>query len=88
MKELWGFHGNRISARFEYEWHDEQGQWWRSHGNEQWEFDAKGTCVGEDGKESNCMHRHLGLEILYFCFVCFLYKLSDFRKDCVGVLNR
>lgn len=43
MKELWGFHGNRISARFEYEWHDGQGQWWRSHGNEQWEYDAKGT---------------------------------------------
>lgn len=50
MKELWGFHGNRISARFEYEWHDGQGQWWRSHGNEQWEFDAKGTCGWVRGK--------------------------------------
>ena len=43
MKELWTFHGNRISARFEYEWHDGQGQWYRSHGNEQWEFDEKGN---------------------------------------------
>lgn len=59
MKELWGFHRNRISARFEYEWHDEEGQWWRSHGNEQWEFDAKGTCCGRAvrggwGVESEC----------------------------------
>jgi nuclear transport factor 2 (NTF2) superfamily protein len=57
MKELWGFHGNRISARFEYEWHDDQGQWWRSHGNEQWEFDAKGTCVGEGTEEKDCMEK-------------------------------
>ncbi|MFE2874769.1 DUF1348 family protein [Streptomyces roseus] len=37
-KELWAYTGNRISVRFEYEWHDASGQWWRSHGNEQWEF--------------------------------------------------
>ncbi|MFG2294875.1 DUF1348 family protein [Streptomyces sp. NPDC048603] len=37
-KELWSYTGNRISVRFEYEWHDAEGQWWRSHGNEQWEF--------------------------------------------------
>lgn len=41
-KELWAFVDNRISVRFEYEWHDENGQWFRSHGNEQWEFDASG----------------------------------------------
>jgi nuclear transport factor 2 (NTF2) superfamily protein len=41
-KELWAFTGNRISVRFEYECHDAAGQWWRSHGNEQWEFDALG----------------------------------------------
>ncbi|MCX5273431.1 nuclear transport factor 2 family protein [Streptomyces virginiae] len=41
-KELWAFTGNRISVRFEYEWHDAAGQWWRSHGNEQWEFDDNG----------------------------------------------
>ena len=42
MKELWCYQGNRISVRFEYESHDESGQWWRSHGNEHWEFDDEG----------------------------------------------
>jgi nuclear transport factor 2 (NTF2) superfamily protein len=37
-KELWAFTGNRIAVRFQYEWHDDAGQWWRSYGNEQWEF--------------------------------------------------
>jgi len=41
-KELWSFTGNRISVRFEYEWHDQQGNWFRSYGNEQWEFNADG----------------------------------------------
>jgi hypothetical protein len=41
-KELWAFTDNRISVRFEYEWHDAAGQWYRSYGNEQWEFDAHG----------------------------------------------
>ena len=42
VKELWAFTGNRIAVRFQYEWHDEAGHWWRSHGNEQWEFDEAG----------------------------------------------
>ena len=41
-KELWSFTDNRISVRFEYEWHDDSGQWFRSHGNEQWEFAPSG----------------------------------------------
>jgi uncharacterized protein len=41
-KELWAFTGNRIAVRFEYEWHDPTGQWWRSYGNENWEFTAEG----------------------------------------------
>jgi nuclear transport factor 2 (NTF2) superfamily protein len=41
-KELWSFTDNRISVRFEYEWHDHSGQWYRSHGNEQWEFAENG----------------------------------------------
>lgn len=41
-KELWSFTDNRISVRFEYEWHDADGQWYCSYGNEQWEFDANG----------------------------------------------
>jgi hypothetical protein len=41
-KELWGFRENRMAVRFEYEWHDHAGQWFRSYGNELWEFDALG----------------------------------------------
>ena len=42
IKELWAFHGNHIAVRFQYEWHDDQGNWFRSYGNEQWEFDENG----------------------------------------------
>jgi nuclear transport factor 2 (NTF2) superfamily protein len=48
MKELWAFTDNRISVRFEYEWHDAAGQWWRSHGNEHWEFDEVGLMRRRD----------------------------------------
>lgn len=41
-KTLWAFTGNRIAVRFEYEFHDATGQWYRAHGNENWEFDAHG----------------------------------------------
>jgi uncharacterized protein len=42
IKEVWAFHDNRIAVRFQYEWHDGSGNWFRSHGNEQWEFDEGG----------------------------------------------
>ena len=42
MKELWIFESNRIAVRFAYEWHDDSGQWFRSYGNENWEFDEDG----------------------------------------------
>jgi uncharacterized protein len=41
-KSLWGFRGHRIAVRFQYEWHDDAGQTWRSYGNELWEFDDAG----------------------------------------------
>ncbi|MFM7022288.1 MAG: DUF1348 family protein [Flavobacteriales bacterium] len=41
-KELWAFTSNRIAVRFEYEWRDNTGQWYRSYGNENWEFDENG----------------------------------------------
>lgn len=41
-KELWGFRENRMAVRFEYEWRDGEGQWYRSYGNELWEFDEDG----------------------------------------------
>jgi len=42
IKELWAFHGNRIAVRFAYEWHDDSRNWFRSYGNENWEFDEHG----------------------------------------------
>src|SRR6202022_194004 len=42
IKEIWAFRENRIWVRFAYEWHDDAGFWFRSHGNENWEFDANG----------------------------------------------
>ena len=48
MKELWCFTDNRISVRFEYEWHDAAGQWYRSHGNEHWEFAPTGLMQRRD----------------------------------------
>ena len=42
IKELWAFDGHRIAVRFAYKWHDNSGDWFRSHGNENWEFDERG----------------------------------------------
>ncbi len=42
IKELWAYQGNRIAVRFAYEWHDDSGNWFRSYGNENWEFNAEG----------------------------------------------
>jgi nuclear transport factor 2 (NTF2) superfamily protein len=42
IKELWAFDGNRIAVRFAYEWHDDSRNWFRSYGNENWEFNEKG----------------------------------------------
>ncbi len=42
IKELWAFHDNRIAVRFAYEWHDDSGNWFRSYGNENWEFNEHG----------------------------------------------
>lgn len=42
VKELWAFGDNRIAVRFQYEWHDDAGQWYRAYGNENWEFDDAG----------------------------------------------
>jgi nuclear transport factor 2 (NTF2) superfamily protein len=48
MKEMWCFTDNRISVRFEYEWHDAAGNWFRSHGNEHWEFADNGLMQRRD----------------------------------------
>lgn len=45
IKEVWAFAANRIAVRFAYEWHDAAGQWYRSYGNENWEFDENGLMA-------------------------------------------
>jgi hypothetical protein len=45
IKELWATTGNRIAVRFAYEWHDDSGQWFRSYGNENWEFNDQGFMM-------------------------------------------
>jgi uncharacterized protein len=53
IKELWAFGDNRIAVRYAYEWHDDSGNWFRSYGNENWEFDAQGlmqnrfSCIND-----------------------------------------
>ena len=54
IKELWAFDDARIAVRFAYEWHDDSGQWFRSYGNENWEFDDKGLML----------HRHASINDL------------------------
>lgn len=51
IKEIWAHDGNRIAVRFCYEWHDEDGHWFRAHGNENWQFDEKGYMA----------HRHASI---------------------------
>ena len=48
-KGLWAYHDNHIAVRFQYEWHDEAGQWWRSYGNELWEFDEQNLNRRREG---------------------------------------
>lgn len=45
IKELWAYAGNRIAVRFAYEWHDDSGHWYRSYGNENWQFNAAGLMT-------------------------------------------
>ena len=58
IKELWAFHENRIAVRFAYEWHDDSGSWFRSYGNENWEFDGDGlmrhrhACINDAPSEA------------------------------------
>ena len=63
IKEVWAFTGDRIGARLAYEWQDADGQWFRSHGNEQWAFDEHGlmhagrpaSTTGPSRKQAGCL---------------------------------
>jgi nuclear transport factor 2 (NTF2) superfamily protein len=68
IKEIWGCRENRIAVRFAYEWHDESNQWFRSYGNENWEFDARGlmqrriASINDEpiAEGARCFHWPLG----------------------------
>lgn len=53
IKEVWAFTGARIAVRFAYEWHDDSGAWFRSHGNEQWEFTDQGLMCRREASINN-----------------------------------
>ena len=55
IKELWAFHSNRIAVRFQYEYHDDAGQWYRAYGTEQWEFDALGLMQRREASINDVM---------------------------------
>jgi nuclear transport factor 2 (NTF2) superfamily protein len=64
-KSLWDFHDNRIAVRFQYEWHDAAGQWYRSYGNELWEFTPEGLMSRReasinDAKIDKSLRRYFG----------------------------
>jgi len=54
IKELWAFTGNRIAVRFSYEWHDDSGNWFRSYGNENWEFASDGLMQRRLASINDC----------------------------------
>ena len=52
-KSLWAYSDTQIAVRFQYEWHDDTGRWWRSHGNEYWEFDAQGLVSRREASNND-----------------------------------
>jgi uncharacterized protein len=63
IKELWAFRENRIAVRFAYEWRDDSGHWFRSYGNENWEFDEKWFDARPDRQHQRSAHRGERTEI-------------------------
>lgn len=58
IKELWAFHDNRIAVRFQYEFHDDSGNWFRAYGNEQWEFDGQGLMRRREASINDVAIQH------------------------------
>ena len=63
IKEVWAFRENRIAVRFAYEWHDDSGNWFRSYGNENWEFDEQGLCDGGSPASTTCRSKRASANI-------------------------
>jgi uncharacterized protein len=65
IKEVWAFHDSRIAVRFAYEWHDDSGSWYRSHGNEQWEFAADGLMQRREASINDVLIREADRRYLW-----------------------
>ena len=63
IKELWMFSGDRIAVRFAYEYHDDSGNWFRAHGNENWEFDARRVNAPAYRQHKRTPHQRAGSQI-------------------------
>jgi nuclear transport factor 2 (NTF2) superfamily protein len=63
-KKLWTYSENRIAVQFEYEWHDDSGQWFRSYGNEMWEFDDNGLMKKRYASINDLRIRHTDLTLI------------------------
>lgn len=62
-KELWGFRGNRMAVKFKYEWHDDSGNWFRSYGNELWEFAESGLMKRREASINDLPIREVDREL-------------------------
>ncbi len=65
IKELWAFHENKIAVRFQYEFHDDNGQWYRSHGNEQWEFSGEGLMKRREASINDVIISHTDRKFIW-----------------------
>ena len=65
IKEVWAFQNNHIAARFAYEWRDDSGQWYRSHGNEQWAFDENGLMSRREASINDTLIREVDRKFLW-----------------------
>jgi hypothetical protein len=63
-KELWGFRNNRMAVKFEYEWHDDSGNWYRSYGNELWEFAESGLMQRREASINDLPIRDMDRRLL------------------------
>jgi hypothetical protein len=63
-KELWGFRNNRMAVKFEYEWHDDSGNWYRSYGNELWEFAESGLMQRREASINDLPIREMDRRLL------------------------
>ena len=84
-KTLWGFRDNRMAVTFEYEWHDDSGQWYRSYGNELWEFDEQGLM--RSGSPASTMRRSRSAIGVCISTGKTLELVGEFRREHIDALD-